>query len=47
MNLSVIMMIQPHIETAAEILRFLGNGLVIVDLVGFVAMLGILIFELF
>jgi len=47
MNLSVIMTIQPIIEKATDILWILGNGLVVVDLAGFVMILCLLIFELF
>jgi hypothetical protein len=47
MNLPLIMTIQPIIEKAADILWFMGNGLVVVDLAGFVLILCLLIFELF
>ncbi|WP_018266354.1 MULTISPECIES: hypothetical protein [Methylosinus] len=47
MNLSVIMMIQPLIEKADGVLRLLGNGLVVIDLAGFLLILGALVFELF
>lgn len=47
MNLSVIMTIQPLIEKATDFLWILGNGLVVVDLAGFLVVLGLLIFELF
>ncbi|BBU63338.1 hypothetical protein MSC49_32730 [Methylosinus sp. C49] len=47
MNLSIIMMIQPLVERADGILRLLANGLVVVDLAGFLLILGILVFELF
>ncbi|TDX60926.1 hypothetical protein EDE12_11740 [Methylosinus sp. sav-2] len=47
MNLSIIMMIQPLVEKADGILQLLANGLVVVDLAGFLLILGALVFELF
>lgn len=47
MNPPVIMMIQPLVEKADGLLQLLANGLVVVDLAGFLLVLGILVFELF